>query len=672
MEPIQPRPRIHRQQACRRTRTNESRLLPTTRLPNVRVLIVESVLTTARGRTRICQAAIFFVATGSLLLTTACSNDKAPPPNVERPDSAPNPLPRFLRGTIRYEAELEGYGAGLANGYGIIVGLNGTGSSDIPIPVRTMLEQEAAKRSGTTNIDKDEQLNIRQLLNSDNTAVVIVEGVVPAGATDGSKFDLAVHALPGTSTTSLEGGKLWTTDLRIQPAGAQADQVLDPLAEGRGDVFINPFADAVTTSDGGTGTSVDKLNGRILNGGTLTKNMKLYLHLRTPNYSRSRAISDAINSRFPVEYGQIAPTAVPVPTQANERIEITVPVTWYGRSDEFVEVLMHTPIYQAGSEARADGLQRWLRQNPADAPSIAWCLVAIGQRAVDPIEQLYDYPEIIPRLCALKAGAKLDDPLTVPHLITIANDKSSDFRIDAIELLANLTTNPRSMATLRELVNDEDHNVQIAAFEGLRKNFSPMVQHHSLGERASFVLYSVPSRRPMIYVHQQGEPIVVVFGYDIKIRDNILASVWDNRLMIMSNDDEEVSLRVFYEDSKSGEAETYEPSRDLTAFIRFLARSGDYRGEASGLNLNYAQTIGVLYALHEQNAMGGPLVLQQDRVYSAISQQRNSETAEERPETNRNEVEDLGEFDTLPNIPELSDPTLGERPETNNSNSDEG
>jgi len=137
----------------------------------------------------------------------------------------------------------------------------------------------------------------------------------------------------------------------------------------------------------------------------------------------------------------------------------------------------------------------------------------------------------------------------------------------------------------------------------------------------------------MVYIHQQGEPIVVVFGLNVRIREPLLASAWGSRFMVM-NDDPDEPIRVFYEDPKTGEAKTYEPSAEVPDFVRFLARSGSYLGEAPGLGMNYGQTVGVLYALFEQKALGGPLVLQQDRILRAISRERLEQAADERPETN--------------------------------------
>ena len=71
------------------------------------------------------------------------------------------------------------------------------------------------------------------MLSSMDTAVVIVEGIIPPASVGrlsppsvsgrkpltvpGTSFDLRVHVDPQTGTTSLEGGRLYTADLRPGP-----------------------------------------------------------------------------------------------------------------------------------------------------------------------------------------------------------------------------------------------------------------------------------------------------------------------------------------------------------------------------------------------------------------------------------------------------------------------
>ena len=95
-----------------------------------------------------------------------------------------------------------------------MVGLEGTGSRDMPAPVRASMLQEMARRGVGNPATGFGDVTPERLLDSDDTAIVIVEGVIPSGGVKGGSFDLRVYAAPGTSTTSLEGGNLYTADLR--------------------------------------------------------------------------------------------------------------------------------------------------------------------------------------------------------------------------------------------------------------------------------------------------------------------------------------------------------------------------------------------------------------------------------------------------------------------------
>ena len=109
-------------------------------------------------------------------------------------------------------------------GYGLVVGLNGTGSRDIPPAVRAHMVQEMARRGIGSEAEGYGHLKPDAMLDSPDTAVVIVEGVVPPGAVGrqvtalnqihGTIFDVRVKADHRTGTTSLEGGRLYTAELR--------------------------------------------------------------------------------------------------------------------------------------------------------------------------------------------------------------------------------------------------------------------------------------------------------------------------------------------------------------------------------------------------------------------------------------------------------------------------
>ena len=150
------------------------------------------------------------VAITVLVCGGGCSNvEKAKPqPTSVRAQAQAIPLdvPEVMRGTIASETIVLGYSAPTSSnyhpivvrGYGLVVGLNGTGSRDIPPPLRAHMLAEAAKggfgspRYGPNVASQKPET----LLNSTNTAVVIVEAIIPQGAVKGTKFDVRVFADP--------------------------------------------------------------------------------------------------------------------------------------------------------------------------------------------------------------------------------------------------------------------------------------------------------------------------------------------------------------------------------------------------------------------------------------------------------------------------------------------
>jgi uncharacterized protein YjeT (DUF2065 family) len=122
----------------------------------------------------------------------------------------------ILRGTVASETIMVGYQPTVVRGYGLVVGLEGTGSRLMPAEVRAQMIREMSRRGIGSHAYGAGELSPEAMLNSEDTAVVVVEGVIPAGAPKDTAFDVRVVAIPGSGTTSLEGGRLYTTDSSIR------------------------------------------------------------------------------------------------------------------------------------------------------------------------------------------------------------------------------------------------------------------------------------------------------------------------------------------------------------------------------------------------------------------------------------------------------------------------
>ena len=549
-------------------------------------------------------------------------------------------VPEIMRGTIASEAILLGHGSPgqisyqpiIVRGYGLVVGLNGTGSSDIPHPIRVYMLAQASKGGFGMHQHGDQVANIsaEELLNSPNTAVVVVEAIIPQGAVKGTKFDVRVFAEPSTGTTSLEGGTLYTTDLRpgvLSAGGAQAFA----LAEARGPVFINPFAEP-----GAIGKdTINRTSGRIMNGGAVLKDMPLKLRMINASHTRAANLVSAINTRFPQEFGrypgdpnhQASPTAR---GESDESIEITVPPSYRTRSDEFVELLRHTTIQQANPEGTAMFVRRALLANPAVASAAALRWQALGPRVLPMIKDLYDHPEELPRMAALQAGAKLDDALVIPHLITMSESGSADARIDAIKLLSGMRLNPQIDLALRKLLNDDDIEVRLESYEALVLRRDPYMRRHAV-DRGKYLVDVVSSDKPLVYITQIGQPRIVLFGPQMEIERPVTMKTWSNRFM-MKADTTDDQVEVYYRTPDATQGVIVRTATDLEQFAQFLGHTTSIENPNPGLGLTYADAVGALHAIWTQKYIKADFRAEQDRILAAIIRQSREDAVEERPE----------------------------------------
>lgn len=550
--------------------------------------------------------------------------DSGPPrSNRARAEARPfvaRDLPNVLRGTIGAQASLVGDEPILVSGYGLVVDLDGTGSSDVPVAVRVEMEQMMTRRGvGGAGVKAGEFRGISpsELLNSQRTAVVLIRAAIPPGAPPGTTFDVRLDALPGTSTTSLEGGQLYTSELyrgQIRP-GNPATQ---PIAIARGPVFINPFKESGEQSG-------NLRAGRILNGGVVTNPMSLMLVLDNPSHARARAIVDAINTAFPREPG--APhTAIGL---SEEQIELSVPPSYRQRTPEFIELLRHTRVDQGFPEEWAVRYARALVEQPAIAQSMSWCLKAIGEPALPQIRPLYDHPEISPRLAALEAGAYLGDPTTRPYLEELALEGSPAIRPEVIRLLGRLGPDPRVNKFLRRQLDSDQIDIQVAAYEALLERADPVVRRSVVDDK--FILDQVPSKNPMVYITQSAEPRVVLFGDELRIEVPAFASIWDDRLMIDARSGDR-RVRVFYRDRTTGDV-TQEPVRpELAELVEFLAHESTPEEPAPGLNLTYSETVGALSELVETDVIDARFVPETDRLALEVLRSMRQHVVPPRPE----------------------------------------
>lgn len=179
-------------------------------------------------------------------------------------------------------ASIEGVRQNQLVGYGIVVGLNGTGDTLNNIPftrqsLQAMLERLGVNTRGAT-------------MRTQNLAAVMVTASLPPFATQGNRIDITVSSLGDAK--SLQGGTLLVTPL------LGADGEVYALAQGS--VAIAGFS---AEGDAAKITRGVPTNGRVPNGAMIERETafkmndmrSLRLSLRNPDFTTSKRIAAAIN-----------------------------------------------------------------------------------------------------------------------------------------------------------------------------------------------------------------------------------------------------------------------------------------------------------------------------------------------------------------------------------------
>lgn len=604
---------------------------------------------------------ILLIAASVAAISLAACSSKAPREVKASDAPVARDVPEFLRGTIGSETILRGSEPILVSGLGLVVGLNGTGGGELPPNIATTMERELALNGvgkGGPAGGQMEGVTPQEFLRSKNVAVVIVEARLSPGSPEGSPFDVFVRTLPGSSVTSLEGGRLWSTDLRIGPAAVFTAMKTRKLAEAHGPVYINPFSDTLGGANADdidtSSVSLTRTMGRVLHGGKVTDPLKLEIVLDNPSHSRARSMVSSINTRFPGEAAGRSRGPV-ARGRAGDSIALQIPTEYAERPEEFIQIVRYLRIDPTFSEAAAAGYVRALKERPANADQLMWCITAIGESARKFLVSMYDYSELAPRMAALEAGARLEDPRTVAPLVEVARTApQTPMRLTAIELLARMRGNPNINFALRELVDDPALEVRIAAYEALSELRDPAIDRSVVPSpdprQPLFVLEQVPSSTPMIYVTQQGEPRIAIFGGQkfnaggraegtpLKLSRPTLVSMWSDRLFI--NADAIGAVRVrFKDDRKNSVVETPAPEH-LTDFIKFLARRTTPEDPRPGLNLGFSEVVGVLYELTKQRALAAAFATEEDKLRAEVYAAASNSVLSDRPEDSER-AEDL-------------------------------
>lgn len=532
-------------------------------------------------------------------------NRKEPPP-----EPPPGPADRrdpLLADTIGGKSLTNDAEPMLVRGYGIVIGLGEDGGTDCPSAVRDYLvdylSREAAAESPISRYYSTPQ----KVLDSTDTAVVQISGVIPAGALSGALFDLQVEAM-GNQARSIDGGLLLDSELKLfEPAMTGAGILASrTYAKAKGVVLCNPFG---TDSEGGPGGA---RRGVVLGGGKAIADRTVRLVLDEQSYSVARRIERRINERF----GQSPPVAS---AMSQSYVTLKTPLAFRTRPSRFIELAAH--LFLEASPAYVDRKLRDMSEeldkstDRLNHVSMIW--EGVGRGVLPQIQPFYGHPNPAVAYYAARAGTRLGDASAATVLANIAATAGSGFRLSAIRELGE-SGMTHIAGRLLALVDAPEQEVRIVAYQALLELNHPSIRSLRFPNPMdpsvmNLVLDIVPSTgRPLIYVSRTHEPHIALFGRDMPVELPVFYS-HPQELVTVNAAATDSDITVFCKTRKRHLlSDMLKAAPRVDDLIQRLAAPPlkNSRGETQGLGLSYGLVLQTLDALVKSGSIDANLVIE--------------------------------------------------------------
>ncbi len=531
------------------------------------------------------------------------------------PQLPPEPLTEtdaVRRGAVGELALLGNAGPQLLKGFGLVVGLEGSGSRECASSIREYLTDRLRKDMANEKLYPAwANVPVDDLISSPDTAVVELTAYVPPGAPRGNRIDVLLTAARGTETQSLVGGLLLPAELKRFGASGGGKGIIAgrTLGFAAGPVFVSPF------SDRSRGAPMsDPRQALVLGGGVTTQERPMQLLLKAPSYPVASKIEQRLNETF----GHREPPVAEA--MSRSYLFLRTPLAWRDSPERVSDVAAYVFMGNGPAEidARLRTLDAYARGENVDfnALSLAW--EALGKNSL-PHARPY-YRDADPRLAfyAARVGVRLSDPSAVQSMCDIAATPNHPLRISAIRELQQ-SSMASSAARLVQLLSDPAIDVRVAAYEALLSRKHRLIESYSFAHRldpahTSFVLDLVPgSAPPFVHIRRTRAPRIAVFGLDAPLLGSLFYRSEDGKVVVNAHVGEE-TVTIFAQVVAGARREQLSASRSVVDLIatlggRPLRRDG---GRLAGAGLSYDRVARVLQSLGESGALAAPVVFERE------------------------------------------------------------
>jgi hypothetical protein len=428
------------------------------------------------------------------------------------------------------------------SGIGLVTGLDGTGHSPKGI-YRSMLEQQ---------LRKDKVENIKALLDSPNSCLVLVTAFLPPGCRRGDVLDVEVTLPPGSKATSLKGGYLQDCYLRdydlkknVSPTYTGSDGLLTGIvrAHARGPLLVGI---------GSPDEAAQLRQARIWGGGISNFERPFYLTMKNDSKSSriASAVAEKLNLQFQddlrlqrmIQQHQRLVILDEVTQQLNQKqeqglaqgemakainkemINLRVPYTYRYNAERYLRVARLIPLYEEPDHKGKyrSRLQKMLL-DPSDTLGIfraALRLEALGKESIPALKRGLESDHYLVRFASAEALAYLESTTGVDELARLAEEQPN-LRLYCMIALSSLDEGI-CRTKLSEMLTKDDAALRCGAFRSLRLlDESPQRLARDLGGEMlgdSFWLHQVaPKSTRLVFFAMAKKAEIVLFGENIQL-----------------------------------------------------------------------------------------------------------------------------------------------------------
>jgi hypothetical protein len=356
--------------------------------------------------------------------------------------------------------------------------------------------------------------NVKEVLASKDTSLVLVSAVIPAGACKGDPLDVEITVPRESKTTSLHGGRLlecelhnYDTTKHLDPKYAGSDRYVlgHPIAKAEGPLLVG-FGD---------GDEAGRLRqARIWGGGRcrIDRLLRIVLNVDKRSARLAQVIADRINQSF---HGSVrGPLTDLAVAETKEAVRLKAPTQYRLNLPRFLRVVSLIPLQE--SQASQIAYRRRLEEqllDPARTVTAALRLEALGQDSIPTLKRALGSESPLVRFCAAEALAYLGSPSCGEEL-AYAVEQQPALRAFSLTALASLDE-AVCHVQLRRLLSSPSPETRYGAFRALRAldEHEDAAQGELLND--SFWLHRVaPASVPLVHLSTVGRAEIVLFGED--------------------------------------------------------------------------------------------------------------------------------------------------------------